>query len=89
MLQHADFKAIPEIVKLALQSLLDVVRTQGFALREIERIMPTKCNKSELNAALSLKANLADLNRTDPNNNNLAYSKLQQLVEDKVSKSDF
>jgi len=89
LLQHADFKAIPEIVKLALQSLLDVVRTQGFALREIERIMPTKCNKSELNAALSLKANLADLNRTDPNYNNLASSKLQQLIEDKVSKSDF
>ena len=88
-MQHADFKAIPEIVKLALQSLLDVVRTQGFALREIERIMPTKCNKSELNAALSLKANLADLNRTDPNYNNLASSKLQQLIEDKVSKSDF
>ena len=89
MLQHADFKAIPEIVKFALQSLLDVVRTQGFAVREIERIMPTKCNKSELNAALSLKANLADLNRTDPNNNNLVSSKLQQLLEDKVSKSDF
>jgi hypothetical protein len=51
--------------------------------------MPTKCNKSELNAALSLKANLADLNRTDPNYNNLASSKLQQLIEDKVSKSDF
>jgi hypothetical protein len=54
-----------------------VVRTQGFALREIERIMPTKSNKSELNAALSLKANLADLNRTTEFPNSATSFKLQ------------
>jgi hypothetical protein len=44
--------------------LTDVVRSQGLAIRELERIMPTKSNKSELNAGLSLKANVSDVSRT-------------------------
>jgi len=42
----------------------DVVRSQGLALRELERLVPTKANKSELNAGLSLKANVSDVSRT-------------------------
>ena len=30
----------------------------------MERVIPTKCNKSELNAGLSLKANVSDVSRT-------------------------
>jgi len=41
-----------------------VIRSQGLAIRELERVLPTKCNKSELNAGLSLKANVTDVSRT-------------------------
>jgi hypothetical protein len=34
------------------------------AIRELERAMPTKASKSELNAGLSLKANVSDVSRT-------------------------
>ena len=40
------------------------MRAQGLAIREIERVLPTKANKSELNAGLSLKANVSDVSRT-------------------------
>jgi hypothetical protein len=40
------------------------MRSQGLAIRELERVMPTKANKSELNAGLSLKANVSDVSRT-------------------------
>jgi hypothetical protein len=33
-------------------------------LRELERIVPTKASKAEMNAGLSLKANVADVSRT-------------------------
>ena len=41
-----------------------MIRSQGLAIRELERVLPTKCNKSELNAGLSLKANVTDVSRT-------------------------
>ena len=40
------------------------MRAQGLAIRELERVLPTKANKSELNAGLSLKANVSDVSRT-------------------------
>jgi len=59
-----DWKNIQDIVKLTLKALCDVVRSQGLAIREMERVLPTKANKSELNAGLSLKANVSDVSRT-------------------------
>ena len=44
--------------------MCDVLRQQGLALRELERVAPTKASKSELNAGLSVKANVADVSRT-------------------------
>ena len=40
------------------------VKDQERGIREMERVIPTKCNKSELNAGLSLKANVSDVSRT-------------------------
>jgi len=34
------------------------------AIRDLERSIPTKASKSELNAGLSLKANVSDVSRT-------------------------
>ena len=40
------------------------MRQQGLALRELERVLPTKASKAEVNAGHSLKANVADVSRT-------------------------
>ena len=60
----SEWRNIQDIIKLTLKAVCDVVRTQGLAIRELERVLPTKCNKSELNAGLSLKANVSDVSRT-------------------------
>ena len=59
-----EWRNIQDIVKLTLKAVCDVVRSQGMAIRELERVLPTKCNKSELNAGLSLKANVSDVSRS-------------------------
>lgn len=51
-------------MKLTFKAVCDVMRQQGLALRELERIVPTKSSKAEVNAGLSLKANVADVSRT-------------------------
>ncbi len=59
-----DWKNIQDIVKLTFKAICDVLRQQGLALREMERQVPTKASKAEVNAGLSLKANVADVSRT-------------------------
>ena len=59
-----EWRNIQDIVKLTFKAVCDVVRSQGLAIRELERVIPTKCNKSELNAGLSLKANVTDVSRS-------------------------
>ncbi len=51
-------------MKLTFKAMCDVLRQQGLALRELERALPTKASKAEMNAGLSLKANVADVSRT-------------------------
>ncbi len=51
-------------MKLTFKAICDVLRSHGLALRELERVAPTKASKAELNAGLSLKANVADVSRT-------------------------
>ena len=41
-----------------------MLKSQGLAIRELERVVPTKAAKAEVNAGLSLKANVADVSRT-------------------------
>ncbi len=55
---------IQDIVKLTFKALFDVVKTQGDAIHELEQTVPTKANKAELNAGLSLKANISDVSKT-------------------------
>ena len=70
-----------------------MVRTQGLAIRELERVIPTKCNKSELNAGLSLKSNTADVSRTIAELSTQIDSKLnlddvQRMLDEKVGRAD-
>ena len=53
--------------------------------------MPTKCNKSELNAGLSLKANVSDVSRTVADvaasiDTKLSVDDVRQMLEEKVAK---
>lgn len=80
-------------MKLTFKALCDVLRQQGLALRELERQLPTKASKSELNAGLSLKANVADVSRTlaDVASNmesKLTFEEIQALLDERVSRSD-
>jgi hypothetical protein len=50
-------------VKQALLATHDCLRSHSQAIKELERILPTKCNKSELTAGLSLKATNSDVSR--------------------------
>ena len=89
----AEWRNIQDIVKLTLKAVCDVVRSQGLAIRELERTLPTKCNKSELNAGLSLKANVADVSRTVADvaatvDTKLGQDEISKMLEEKVSKAD-
>ena len=88
-----EWRNIQEIIKLTLKAVCDVVRTQGLAIRELERVLPTKCNKSELNAGLSLKANVSDVSRTVADvaasiDTKLSTDDVKSLLDEKVSKTD-
>jgi hypothetical protein len=69
------------------------LRSQGLAIRELERVLPTKCNKSELNAGLSLKANVTDVSRMIAEisasiDNKLTFDDVAPLLEERILKSD-
>ncbi len=88
-----DWKNIQDIVKLTFKAVTDVLRQQGLAIRELERVAPTKASKAELNSGLSLKANVSDVSRTiaevaSQMESKLTFEELQSLTDDKVSKQD-
>lgn len=64
-------------MKLTFKAVCDVLKQQGLAIRELERVAPTKASKAELNAGLSLKANVADVSRT--------FSEMASGMESKLS----
>ncbi len=62
-------------------------------MRELERAVPTKASKAEVNAGLSLKANVADVSRTladiaSTMESKLSFEEVQTLLDDRVSKAD-
>lgn len=88
-----DWKNIQDIVKLTLKAIADVLRSHGLALRELERLAPTKASKAEMNAGLSLKANVADVSRTIAElaqnvEQRLTFEEVQSMLDDKVGKGD-
>lgn len=54
MLQgHNEWRSVQDIVKLTLKALCDVVKSQGIALREIERQVPSFCERAEIEESLA------------------------------------
>jgi hypothetical protein len=46
--ERNEWRQVHDIVKLTMKALCDVVRTQGSALREVERQIPLLATKADL-----------------------------------------
>ena len=70
-----------------------MVRSQGIAIRELEKQVATKASKSELNSGLNIKANVADVMRTFSEvassiESRPTLEEIQSYLDEKVSKTD-
>ncbi|EAR84714.1 hypothetical protein TTHERM_00637160 (macronuclear) [Tetrahymena thermophila SB210] len=94
LLQGAnEWRNIQDIIRLTLRALTDVVKAQSDTIREIERQLPTKASKSEMNTQLAQKANITEVSRTIAEiaqgiDNKICYDDLQLMLKDFVSKND-
>ena len=73
--------------------MCEVVRSQGIAIKELEKQLATKASKSELNSGLNIKANVADVMRTFSEvassiESRPTHEELQSYMDEKISKSD-
>jgi hypothetical protein len=80
-------------VRSTFKALCEVVRSQGVAIRELEKQLSTKASKSELNSGLNIKANVADVMRTFSEvasniESRPTMDEIHSYLEDKVSKAD-
>ena len=88
-----EWRNIQDIVRLTFKALSDVVKAQGTAIRELERQVVSKASKTELNAGLSVKANVSDVSRSVAEvvtslERKINLEDIQILVDEKVSRSD-
>eukprot|EP00357_Protocruzia_adherens_P011027 CAMPEP_0114975776 /NCGR_PEP_ID=MMETSP0216-20121206/2296_1 /TAXON_ID=223996 /ORGANISM="Protocruzia adherens, Strain Boccale" /LENGTH=802 /DNA_ID=CAMNT_0002336613 /DNA_START=61 /DNA_END=2469 /DNA_ORIENTATION=+ len=88
-----EWRNIQDIVRLTFKALSDVVKTQGEALREMERQMTTRASKAELNSGLAIKANISDVSRTVAEvatslDSKTSLEEVQSILDEKVTKSD-
>jgi hypothetical protein len=89
----SDWRNIQDIVRLTFKAMSDVLKAQGAAIRDLERQMPLKSSKAELQSALSQKASLTDLSEQAAELAAMVESRgplldLQAQIEQKVSRSD-
>jgi len=89
----ADWRSVQDVVRLTLKALSDVVKSQGTAIRDLERQLPQKLSKSEAQTQLSQKVSsselaghLADIQAVIESRGPLMD--LQAQLEQKVSRSD-
>jgi len=89
-----EWLQIHDIVKLTFKAMLDVMKAHSEAIKELERVVPSKASKSELNTGLSQKASISDVSKTVAEvaaniESRATIEEVQQLLESKISKSDF
>lgn len=58
-----EWKNIQEIVKLTFKAIADTVKSQGSAIREIEKVMQTKLTGPDMVAAIQNKVNVSDVSK--------------------------
>jgi len=88
-----EWRSVQDVVRLTLKALTDTVKSQGIAIKDLERQLPSKATKAELNSGLAVKANVTDMERllsdiTAALDSKVTLEDTQTLLEDKVSQSD-
>lgn len=88
-----DWRNIQEIVRVTIKSLTDVVKSQGIAIKELEKQVNTKASRNDLISGLGSKANVNDVMRTFNEvaaniENRPTVEELQLLMDEKISKSE-
>jgi len=84
-----EWTHIQDIIKLTFKATVDVLKTQGDAIRSLEKSMASKATKAEVNQ----KASIADVSKTVAEvaaniESRATLEELQQLLETKANKSD-
>ena len=64
LISNQEWKDVPDIVKLSINSLLEILKSQNSLFKDIEKQMSTKATRVELNSGLSIKANMTDVMRS-------------------------
>lgn len=88
-----EWRNIQEIIKMTMKAMCEVVRDQGKAIHELEQIMYTKANKSDLHSSLSTKANVADVSKAITEvataiDDKASLEEVNIMMEDKMTKSE-
>ena len=56
-----DWRNIQDVVRMTFKAFHDVLRAQGDAIKNLERVVDAKANRKEVSAALASKASAADV----------------------------
>ena len=88
-----EWKSVQDVVKLAVKALVEVVKTQGMAIRDMEQTVIGKVSKTDYAAQMALKANAVDVQSGFSSlaaevNSKLGLEELQHYLDDKPSKGD-
>lgn len=75
-----EWKNIQEIVKLTFKAIADTVKSQGTAIRDLEKSMSAKVTGSDMVAAIHNKVNVSDVSKM--------MADLQSAMEEKQSAAD-
>mmetsp|Transcript_28599 Transcript_28599/g.50853 ORF Transcript_28599/g.50853 Transcript_28599/m.50853 type:complete len:756 (+) Transcript_28599:1026-3293(+) len=90
---YNEWRSIPDIVRMSVKALTEVVRVQGATLKELERQVNSKVSKTEFAGAISQKANLVECNQSIHELSNALQDKvglldLQSMLEDKITRNE-
>jgi hypothetical protein len=56
-----DWRNIQDVVRMTFKAFHDVLRAQGDAIKNLERVVEAKANRKEVSAALACKAPAAEV----------------------------
>ena len=77
----SDWRSVQDIVRLTFKAVLDILKSQGETLKQLELDLPTKASKSELSSLHVLKSAQNDMFRN--------LNDVKQSLECKISTEEF
>ena len=81
------------MVKLSFKAVHQVLYHHVQLIQELQQVLPTKANKSEVHAQMAQKANLIDMKKTMAEvaaniESRLSFEDARRLLDEKVSRAD-